>query len=246
MRYAEIDIARSIAILMMIVYHIAYDLWAFYEFRINPLEGGWKILQIATATLFLFIVGLSFMISFDQTWRGVRFRSLRIFSAALLVTIVTYLFDPETFVRFGILHLIGLSILLLPFFVRLKEWNVLIGIAIVLLGINVTALYPYSDSTIDRNTFLNVLLTIVGLPSPTFTTMDYYPLLPWFGSILIGMGIGHFIYIRNKVFREKYQILDSRLQILTWPGKNALLIYLIHQPFILAILTTIKWLMNKH
>jgi len=62
-RYPEIDLVRGIAILMMILFHTVFDL---FFFRILPVEvysGFWRYFALATASLFLLIVGISLTIS---------------------------------------------------------------------------------------------------------------------------------------------------------------------------------------
>src|SRR6185369_7505089 len=79
-------------------------------------------------------------------------RGCLLLAVAMMVSIVTYAFDPQTHVRFGILHLIGVGILLLPCFMRFKEWNALIGVLFVSIGAAMHGpiiLLPHDFSTID-------------------------------------------------------------------------------------------------
>jgi len=242
-RFAELDIARTLAILMMIVYHIAFDLSYFfgvYDLKMN--EGGWKILQLSTVILFLILVGVSFVISWERTrisgfrtaaaiWKYLK-RGLLVFCCAMLITIATYILDPSTYIRFGILHMIGISIILLPFFRRFREWNVLIGLLIIIIGYSMT----YIQDLIINFQFQisnSQLFLPFGIIPPNFTTLDYYPLFPWFGIILIGVALGDFFYIRSGIIPKP---TNKITRILSVPGRHALLIYLIHQPIILTIL----------
>lgn len=170
-----------------------------------------------------------------------------LFASALLVSIATFIVDPETYVRFGILHLIAIATLILPLAAPLKEWNALLG----LLVLTTAELLPASAQT--------TLLIPLGIPPDNFATVDYFPFLPWFGVILIGYAIGYFLYIRNLRWRkpEAFSILNSpafaqpslklwpaskatagrQFSILArWPGRHSLLLYLVHQPIILSVL----------
>jgi uncharacterized membrane protein len=65
---------------------------------------------------------------------------------------------------------------------------------------------------------------------------DYRPLLPWFGIVLIGLFFGNVVYgdgRRPAVLGDKAPVLARPLLPL---GKNSLLIYLVHQPIIIAVL----------
>ncbi len=241
-RYPELDLLRTLAIIMMVVYHLAYDLESFYGWNLGIFENaGWILFRQSTASLFLLLVGCSFAISWNRhrekhgetdfvfRYRKYLLRGLGVIACGMLVSAVTYLVDPETYVRFGILHMIGVSILLLPFFVRLREWNLLLGISfigfqkIIVEILSVTGRRP--------------ALLLLGVMPSDFTSVDYFPLIPWFGIVLIGYAVGYAIYVRHPHYRTWEHV---HWRWMTWPGKNALLIYLLHQPLILGLLTLLS------
>ncbi len=230
-RYIEIDILRTIAIAGMVVYHTLYDLVTMYGLELDLFTGEWKLFARVTASLFLLLVGVSFAISWDKTKKSLPLtlayhkylrRGLLILAGGILISTVTYAVDPVTYVRFGILHLIGISILLLPFFARLKEGNAFIGIAIISLW-----------TTVLQTTASGPLLLPLGVMPAGFESVDYFPMIPWFGVILLGFSSGYFLYVRRA---HAPVSVPPVLQWLTWPGRNSLIIYLIHQPIILGIL----------
>ncbi|HNI42045.1 MAG TPA: heparan-alpha-glucosaminide N-acetyltransferase domain-containing protein, partial [Methanoregulaceae archaeon] len=62
-RYPEIDIARGIAVVMMVIFHIAFDL-SFLGIAGIPVSSlPWRAFAMATAALFLLLVGISLSIS---------------------------------------------------------------------------------------------------------------------------------------------------------------------------------------
>ena len=201
-RITEIDVLRTIAIVMMIIYHTAFDLRSFYSWDIDLYGTQWEAFRIITVSLFLITSGVSSQLS----RRPVK-RALTVLSFALLVSIGTYAYDPKTFIYFGILHCIGLGMLLLIPLKKMKEWNIALGIIIIL--------FPLSS---------------YHFPLPIRPTLDYYPLFPWVGLMMIGAGIGHFLYIRNS-----FIIQNSQFTILALPGRHALPIYMIHQPILLGV-----------
>ncbi len=237
-RYPELDLLRSLAIVLMIAYHTAYDLWSFHGWDINLFSGGWLAIQRGTAVLFLLLVGVGFAISFGRTKdEGASRRKIAakyarrgaiVIGCGLGVSLATWLADPETFVRFGILHLIGVSALILPFFAPLREWNVLTGLLALVLG-----------PVIGNVTASSSLLLPLGAMPADFSSVDYYPLLPWFGWILLGVALGNAIYVRGLRPAPASSAASPLLQWLTWPGRYALWIYLAHQPILLVILRLI-------
>jgi uncharacterized membrane protein len=229
-RFVELDLLRTLAIVLMVIYHAAYDLTIWYGWQIPLFTGGWLMMARTAASLFLLLVGVSFVVAHHRAkakgnpWPRVIRRASMVLGGALMVTIATHILIPEQYVRFGILHLIGTSLLLLPLFMRLKEGNILLGIAVFILG------------QFTFGTRGHVLLLPFGFVYPGFTTIDYFPLLPWLGVILIGAGIGHFLYIRHLAWLTPLSLVLSPLsRWWTWPGRHSLMVYLLHQPILWLI-----------
>lgn len=236
-RYPEIDLLRSLAIGLMIVYHAAFDLSFFPTVPIDPFAGGWLALQRVTATLFLLLVGVSFAISFGRMerrgasvrevlWKYMQ-RSFGLLICAALVSAATFFVVGDQYVRFGALHLIAVAILLLPFLMPLKEWNVLLAAIVLLLG------HRLSGVTVTTS-----LLLPLGLMPAGFASVDYLPLLPWLAPVLLGSALGNLLYNRGLLPRHLPQ--NRFTALLSLPGRNSLLLYLAHQPVILALLWVLK------
>ncbi len=239
-RYIEIDAARGVAILMMILFHTVFDLSFFYAYPFNIATGFWRYFALSTASLFLLIVGVSLVISHAREEKrlagdprrhigiAIKFlkRSMGIIACGLLVTFATWLYLGEGFVIFGILHLIGVSTILALFFFRFQKVNlligvVLIGVGILLAGAGVTG--PF-------------WLLWLGIPPAPFTSVDYTPLLPWFGVVLVGMGVGEQLYPGGKRSFAVPHLPAPIFSLLAFLGRHSLLIYLLHQPVILILL----------
>lgn len=229
-RYWEIDAVRGSAVLAMIFYHILFDLDYLGIVPIGAGEGAPRVLALATVTTFLLIAGISLTLSqYRHTprpnWiRRSLGRGLAILLAACLVTLVTYMIVPAEFVIFGVLHCIGCSILLGTLIIRLKRWIPLIGAVIVLLG-----------SALSRINGPLWLLPL-GIAPTDFSTLDYVPLIPWFGVFLIGMSAGIFLYPDGTRRFASHPTPPHPLGWIVVAGRHSLLIYLIHQPIVLGIL----------
>ncbi|MSR67429.1 DUF1624 domain-containing protein [Candidatus Peribacteria bacterium] len=226
-RFIELDYLRVIAIALMIAYHLVYDLQIYYGFETNLYGTFWSVLEKISAGMFLMLTGLCFTLSWESTPQYGKFlkRGLRILAYAAVISIVTYAFDPVTFVRFGILHLIAVTTVLLPLFTRLGRLNSLIGLLVLATGIAV------KGTIVDTP-----LLLPFGFLPAGFNSVDYFPLLPWFGVSLIGMALGYgYETSRNKWFVPATS--QSRLQtIVTSISKRSLFIYMLHQPVLLLML----------
>ena len=236
-RYRELDALRGIAVLCMIAYHFFFDLAYFYGYDIPIYTGAWKLFARGTGVLFLLVVGICFMISWERTMKEKRIiktlkRGMIIFSGGMIISAVTWIIAPHAFVKFGILHLIGISALLQPVFSVFKSWNVLIGLLFVIVGISFT-----------KKTVNSLLLFPFGLEYPGMQSLDYYPLFPWFWVILLGMALGQWLYrpMRHRVLTSLGS-LAYPLPLL-WCGRRALLLYFFHQPVILLFL---RFLIYSH
>jgi len=232
-RYREIDLLRGTAIVMMVVYHLLFDLWFFGIAAVDVLDGFWRCFALATAALFIALAGLSLPISYErrrQKMSGVSLwveygrRGGKIFLFGMLATLATALFLGEGFIVFGILHLIGCAIIAAPFFLRFGRGNILVGAVIVLAAV------PFSQ--ISGAYWLIPL----GIPPAGFYSVDYVPLVPWLGVALIGMAIGFFLYPGG---RRRFSVpaMEGRgADALCAMGRNSLAVYLLHQPVIVAVL----------
>jgi uncharacterized membrane protein len=233
-RFWEVDLLRGCAILLMVLYHLVFDLNYFAVREIDVSSGFWLALARVAASLFLLLVGLSLTLSHSRVRLlgqedGFFFRLLKrsawILVLALGVSVVTYLFIGKGFIIFGVLHLIGLSLLLAYPFLRLQRARIIFGLLFILLGIylqNISVGFPW--------------LLWLGLAPPDFYSVDYFPVFPWFGVILAGVGLGDLFY---PGYRRRIPVPDftrsSFVRGLAFLGRNSLAIYLVHQPVIIAL-----------
>ena len=141
-------------------------------------------------------------------------RTKRLFCWALVITIITYFFQPDAYIRFGVLHLLALSSIVAFPFVKRPIFGFLVGLFLFFL--------PLSSEP------LSVWL---GLRETGFFAVDYFPLNPWLGLFFISMAFAKYIYPKGKALTsinwpEKW----------LWLGRNTLLIYVFHQPLLIGIL----------
>lgn len=225
-RFVEIDLLRSIAIVMMIVYHTLFDLATFYNWPIDVYHGPWRLFARATAILFLLLAGVSTVFLRNSAQRAL-LRSVRILSAGFLVTAATLLLFPASTIHFGILHLIAVGTILLWICLPLKE-------LLLPLGFLLLASYPFLAGVHLPSRWL----LPIGMPPIGYTTFDYFPLLPWLGWIVFGGGLGHLLYVRWPSWRSSLPPSSTSRwkKTLVWPGRHSLAVYLLHQPIVLAFL----------
>jgi len=235
-RYPEIDMARGIAILMMILFHTVFDLSFFGVSPIDVSTGFWKYFAFSTAALFLLVLGISLTLSHaravislsgNQLVRKFLYRGAGIFLLGLLVTAGTWLYLKEGFIVFGILHLIGISVMISPLFFRFKLFNIILGLIFIVIGFFLTTVTG------------PVWLLPLGIHPATFWSVDYEPVFPWTGIVLLGMGLGEYLYPGGVRKFTLPRIPAFFIRPLASLGRYSLIIYLVHQPIIILLLAAV-------
>lgn len=232
-RFWEIDFLRGSAVVMMVVFHTVFDLAYLGILDIRVSFGPWRFLAVYTATLFLFLAGLSLTISsaragevLDRHAYLLKFirRGAGIFMLGLLITLVTLLLVPGAPILFGILHLIGVSVMLAPLYLPYTQANLVAGIALIVAG-----------AALRTVTGPQYLLWL-GIHPAAFSSLDYTPLVPWLGVVLLGVFTGKVLYPGGK---SKFNIPDlpfTGRRVMCFLGRHSLIIYLVHQPAILFVI----------
>lgn len=231
-RLWEVDALRGVAITIMVIYHLVWDLYGLAGWPIEMYQGFWHIWQLTTASMFIGLVGVSMSLRYHRMMaRGsVRFRpflqrGIIIFSWGVTISLVTYLYQPASYVRFGILHFIGLAIILAYPFLRFRWLNLLLGLGLLILP----QVLPWRHQIAWLE-----WLGLIQQPHPTF---DYFPVIPWLGVVLIGIFLGHTFFPQGQ---RRIPLPDltawAPMRWLALAGQNSLLIYLIHQPVLITLL----------
>ena len=234
-RFWEIDLLRGIAIVLMVAFHILFD-WQFFGLPgLKLSDSFWYYSPRLIASLFILLVGVSLSISYSRSKKGTSgaflfgkylSRGAGIFLWGIVITAVTWFFFPDEYIVFGILHFIGLSIVLAYPFLGMKYRNLFLGIACIAAGLCLVGMtFPFS------------YLLPVGFVPAGFASLDYFPLLPWFGVVLIGVFFGNTLYRGNvRRFFLPDCSKNTIAQALCYAGSHSLAIYLLHQPVIIIIL----------
>ncbi len=241
-RFWEIDFLRGSAVIMMILFHFLFDLSFFGIYPLNIFSGFLWIFPRIIASIFIFLVGVSLYLSYtraeksgiymkekDYFYKYLR-RGIWIFSLGLIITVATWIFVRADFIIFGILHFIGLAIVLqypfLKYNWRFKYINLIFGLIFITAGLYL-ALFTFN---------FNGLLWLGFVPQ-NLQTLDYFPLLPWLGVMSLGIFAGSVFY---KNYNRNFKIPDisqlSPIKLFSFLGKHSLLIYFIHQPLLLLLL----------
>ena len=224
-RIPALDAWRGLACLCMLVYHFAFDLFAFGWLRWEAFDSlPIHLFERFIAWSFILCAGISCRLSHGNIRRG-----LICVLAGVLVVAASYAVGAP--IRFGILQLLSVCMLLYGFF---GKWLPRSGRAIpyiYLVLYAVTRLWTSSVTVRPRWLFW------LGLRYEGFVSYDYFPLLPYIFLFLLGTWLGERLPRRCDAPR----LYASMPPLLTWTGRHTLLIYLLHQP----VLYGLCWLIAR-
>ena len=234
-RFHLIDEYRGFWMINMILYHGIWDLvyifgydWQWYK---SDMAFYW---QQSICWSFIFISGFCWQMGKRKLKRG-----LQVFGAGLVITLATLVFMPDSRVIFGVLTLLGSSMLLMipcdKIFSKINPWIGAIACFVIFLFI-----YPVNDGyfgfgemelmVLPRELYCDWFSTYLGFPMPGFWSTDYFSVLPWFFLY----SVGYFAY--RIEFSGKECLKKSICPPLGWVGRNALIIYMLHQPVVYGVL----------
>ena len=211
-RLCMLDELRGIAIIAMVIYHTIYSMAFIFhlDFSYSIFLQAYKF-QPLIPILFITLCGISCSFSKSNLKRGAL-----IFAIAIVITIATYIFMPST----AIPENIGATISLALFIIFYNIPNGYIGYQ------------PFLSLELPPQLYSCYPLFVIGLPTPDFSSGDYFPLIPYIFLLYSGCFLGKLI-LKNGAPDFMYKKLCPPLDFL---GKHSLLIYVAHQPLIIGIL----------
>jgi uncharacterized membrane protein len=229
-RIPALDIARSAALVAMVVFHFTFDLELFGHLApgTTTLPGPWRALAVATAGSFLFLAGVSLWLAHGQgiRWRAFWRRFAIIAAAALAVSVGTYVAFPDAFVFFGILHSIALCSLFGLAALRLPP----------LLTLALAVVVFYAPDFARSAAFDAPWFWWTGLQTVPLRSVDYEPVFPWFTPVLAGIALAKWAEAAGLWSRLAVEGEPGRAaRLMSWPGRHSLVIYLVHQPILIAL-----------
>lgn len=225
-RIWELDALRGVCILCVIAVHLIYDLGFFIGLDLH-LPAWYVFIQQYGGVIFVILSGCCATLGSRSFRRG-----MLVFGCGMLITLVTFgmyrmgMAASDVVVKFGVLHLLGVCMMLYPLLKKLPTTALsVLAAAIVAIGY-----------AIQGMRFSVRWLFPLGFVYPGFTSSDFFPLLPQLGWFLLGIVIGRTLY------HEKRTLLPGTAQdfflfrFFQWCGRQSLWIYLLHQPVVYGLI----------
>lgn len=233
-RIEIIDALRGLAVTLMVCHHILFDVYAFFGApRLIYMNPVFAALQDVFVGVFVIVSGISSRFSRRNVERGAIVLLIGVVISYITIRIIGM---P---ILFGILSVLGT--LMIFYGLTHKLWDKITGwggvilyVALVIIGMLArTYLSPTSDVPV-----LHDLLSILGWRQPGHNTNDYHPLIPWLFVFLLGTLLGG--YIKDGKFPKWFY--DAKFPFFPTVGRNALIIYVLHQPILYGITQLVLYL----
>lgn len=234
-----LDEIRGFAILCMVVYHAMYQLQNSFGVEVPIFFEWWfDIIRDIFAGVFIFISGIMCRYSRDNTKRGAK-----CFLLGMIVTFVMPFFS-EYGITFGILHLLGISMMIYGVLEgALEKIPAIVGLVLFALiaavtynarsgyiGFGGAFMWEFSEKLMDISE-----LAPLGIIGDSYTASDYFPIMPWFFIFLSGSYAGYW-FKNGSMPRSFYK---PHADWLAAVGRVTIWIYLLHAPLIFGIFSLI-------
>lgn len=239
MRLHFIDALRGMAISGVVLYHLLYDINVVYG-----RDPAWvrqlycRVWQEGTCFLFIAIAG--FVWSMSARKKSSLRRGLELNFLGLGITAATLAFLPSETIWFGILNFMGCATLIMgALHERARRFAPAWGMALGIFAYascrelaagrwGVPGLFAFE---LPESWYFSDWLAPLGFSSPSFSSSDYFPLLPWLGAYFFG----YYAYAFLRARGWDGGLARVRVPLFSALGRRSLAIYLCHQPLCLAL-----------
>lgn len=222
----------------MVAFHLCYDLAyivRLYMPWFPPIQTAWSA---SISWAFLILAGIMCSLSHNNLKRSVKYAAV-----ALAVFVVTSLISVDAPISFGIIYCMAFSTFVVWVLDRLGHAPtglVAAGVLFVLFLLAYSVPVGYvgiGDYTcpMPRALYNCKALAFLGFPGPGFVSSDYYPPIPYTLLYLSGCALGRWWLVRGfaKAIRR------CGFPPLEFVGRHSLLVYVAHQPVLLAVISLV-------
>lgn len=238
-RIWEIDAFRGLCIFFVFASHLIFDLQAFLHVQLSVGKVFQLLFQYG-GIVFILISGVSATLGSRSFRRG-----LIVFGCGMGITVVTMamvrldMLAEEDVIEFGVLHLLGLCMMVYPLLKKLPTAYLgVLGAVIIAVGYYFSTFYlsPAADpSAFDLRNYLFFL----GLRMPSFSSGDYFPVFPHLGWFMEGIVLGRIVYRQRRTRFPNFPSDFWLVRVFRFVGRHSLEFYLLHQPVIYGVLQLI-------
>jgi uncharacterized membrane protein len=263
-RFIEIDVAKGVAVLLMMFFHYFYLGKHMNVVNANTESGLLYLCAKIAHTTFIITSGMNLAISTsgksseEYIPQKVK-RGLYLLAVGLIISYLTKIEFGESYVKFGIMHFMGIAIILSAFVMKVPTLTYVISAGILLIHFMLKT-PSFKNKFLDiceRNPFTCFISGIMNLK---YDSLDHFGLIPYLGYFLLGSAIAFTCYkiknVENELnesdkFNEdkrKFPILgvlddysnNPVIKGLAWVGKRSMMFYIVHFTILYCIFKIIQ------
>lgn len=230
-RIWELDALRGICIICVVIVHLIFDLVDLYGIVKWDYPQWFAFVKDWGGIIFILLSGVCATLGRHSVRRG-----FIVFGCGMVCTAVTFYmtkldFDPSIIIYFGVLHCLGICMILWASYKNMPWWALLLhGAVLAILGLYLDKLIMAGE-LVTKSHYLMPL----GLYWRGFASSDYFPMLPHLGFFLIGAALGKTLYKKKTSLLPKVREKNPLIRSLCFCGRQSLWIYLLHQPILNGI-----------
>lgn len=239
-RVMMLDLLRGGAMILVVAYHLLYDLVNIVGQKLpHWLTPGDAVVE-GVHTGFLWVLFAVSGVCSGYS-RNLLRRGVLLYLVGFAVTLVTTLWIPDFTIVFGVLSCFGACMVLTALCDKVLDripWPVLTALGVILWLV----FADFSDGVLHLGV-KNVVVSLpnveylypLGIQSSTFSSSDYFPIIP--SIFMFWAGRGLYRPIARGSFPKWFYA--SHCRWLEWIGRHSLVIYAVHQPVLIALVSLI-------
>ena len=239
-RVEMLDLLRGSAMILVVLYHLLYDLVNIAQVNVPQwLMPNAPIVEgIHTGFLWVLFAVSGVCSGYS---RNLLRRGAWLYLAGFVVAFVSVLWIPEFPMVFGVLSCFGACMVLTALCDKWLDrvpWPVL-----TVMGVLLWFVLADFDHGVLHLGFRDVTIHLpnveylypLGIKSDAFLSRDYFPIIPFFFMFLAGRGL-HRPIVKGSFPKWFYA---SHSRPVEWIGRHSLIIYAVHQPILIGIISLI-------
>lgn len=267
-RFVEIDVVKGVAVLLMMFFHYFYLGKHMNVVNANTDSGLLYLCAKIAHTTFIIASGMNLAISTsgksseEYIPKKVK-RGLYLLAVGLIISYLTKMEFGDSYVKFGIMHFMGIATILSTFVMKVPILTYVISAGILLIHIllKTPSIKNRFFEVCEKNSFMCFISGIMNLK---YDSLDHFSLIPYLGYFLLGSAIAFTCYkIKNvendlsqevnynsnyddngrKIealgFLDKYQD-NPIVKGLAWVGKRSMMFYVVHFTILYCIFKIIQ------
>jgi uncharacterized membrane protein len=264
-RFVEIDVAKGVAVLLMMFFHYFYLGKHMNVVNANTDSGLLHLCAKIAHITFIIASGMNLAISTsgksseEYIPKKVK-RGLYLLAVGLIISYLTKMEFGDSYVKFGIMHFIGIATILSAFVVKVPILTYVISAGILLIHIILKTPSVKSKfyDMCGKNPFMCFISGIMNLK---YDSLDHFSLIPYLGYFLLGSAIAFTCYkiknVENEYKDENYDSDDNgrKIKVLglldeygenpivkgfAWIGQRSMMFYIVHFTILYCIFKIIQ------